>query len=210
MMKSTFLIGSMLAGALFAGAGMLSPAMAQHTNTPGIDRSQDEIGARIEQGLAAGRITPSEARILYQRQREIQFRENRFKADGFANPQERQQLRQDLDSLRAEVDRAMTNPRVAPRQVVGAPGIDQREMRIRDQIEEGVRSGSISERQARRLSRRERQIERDEARAKADGVFTRQERRQIRDQLAALRDEVDSMMREGRMMRDDRRESYVR
>jgi hypothetical protein len=203
MMKSKFLIGSMLAGALFAGTGILSPAMAQHTNTPGIDRSQEEIGARIEQGLASGRITPSEARILYQRQREIQFRENRFKADGFANPQERQQLRLDLDSLRAEVDRAMTNPRVAP-QVVDAPGIDHREMRIRDQIEEGVRSGSISERQARRLLRRERQIERDEARAKADGVFTRQERRQIRDELAALRDDVD------RMMRDDRRGSYVR
>jgi hypothetical protein len=203
MMKSKFLIGSMLAGALFAGTGILSPAMAQHTNTPGIDRSQEEIGARIEQGLASGRITPSEARILYQRQREIQFRENRFKADGFANPQERQQLRLDLDSLRAEVDRAMTNPRVAP-QVVDAPGIDHREMRIRDQIEEGVRSGSISERQARRLLRRERQIERDEARAKADGVFTRQERRQIRDELAALRDDVD------RMMRDDRRVSYVR
>lgn len=204
MMKSKFLIGSLLAGALFAGTGILSPAMAQHTNTPGIDRSQDEIGARIEQGLAAGRITASEAQVLYRRQREIQFRENRFKADGFATPQERQQLRQDLDSLRAEVDRAMTNPRVAPRQVVDAPGIDQREMRIRDQIEEGVRSGSISERQARRLLRRERQIERDEARAKADGVFTRQERRQIRNELAALRDDVD------RMMRDDRRGSYVR
>lgn len=204
-MKSKFLTGSLFTAALFAGTGLLSQAMAQNTNTPGIDRSQEEIGARIEQGLASGRITPSEAQVLYQRQREIQFRENRFKADGSASPQERQQLRQDLDGLRAEVDRAITNPRVvAPQQAGNTPGIDKREMRIRDQIEEGVRSGRLSERQARRLLRRERQIERYVARAKSDGVLTRQERRQIRNELAALRDDLDQMMR------DERRGSYVR
>ena len=56
MMKSKFLIGSMLAGALFAGTGILSQAMAQHMNTPGIDRSQEEIGARIEQGRHAAEL----------------------------------------------------------------------------------------------------------------------------------------------------------
>jgi hypothetical protein len=204
-MKSKSLIASLLSAALFAGTGFLSQATAQNMNTPGIDRTQEEIGARIEQGLASGRITPSEAQVLYQRQREIQFRENRFKADGSASAQERQQLRQDLDGLRAEVDRAMTNPRVvAPQQAGSTPGIDRREMRIRDEIEEGVRSGRLSERQARRLLRRERQIERYEASAKADGVLTRQERRQIRSELAALRDDLDQMMR------DDRRGSYVR
>ena len=76
-------------------------------------------------------------------------------------------------------------------------------MRIRDQIEKGVRSGCISERQA-RLLRWERQIERDEAGAKADGVFTRQERRPVRNELAALHDDVDGMMR------GDRRGSYAR
>lgn len=202
-MKSKLITGSLLASALFAGIGM-SPVMAQSTNTPGIDRSQQEISARIQQGLASGHITPSEAQSLYRREREIQFRENRFKSDGSASPQERQQLRQDLDGLRDEVERIIANPRVVAQQPDNTPGIDNREFRIRDRIEEGVHSGRITEGEARRLHRREREIERHEARFKSDGVVTWQERRQLRDELTSLRDDVE------RMMRNDRRERYNR
>jgi len=54
-----------------------------------------------------------------------------------------------------------------------------------------VRSGQISEREARRLYRQERRIERDEARAKADGVVTRYERRQLRQELMALNNDLE-------------------
>jgi predicted nucleic acid-binding Zn-ribbon protein len=202
-MKSKLIAGSLLASALFAGVGM-SPVMAQSTNTPGIDRAQQEIGARIQQGLASGHITPSEAQSLYRREREIQFRESRFKSDGSASPQERQQLRQDLDALRDEVERNIANPRVDAQQPDNTPGIDNREFRIRDRIEEGVRSGRITEREASRLHRREREIERHEARFKSDGTVTREERRELRDELTALRDDVE------RMMRNDRRGRYDR
>ena len=205
-MKSKLLVGSLLASALFAGLGM-SPVMAQGTMTPGIDRAQQEISARIQQGLASGHITPSEAQSLLRRDREIQIRENRFKSDGSASPQERQQLRQDLEALRAEVERAIANPRVVGQQAGNTPGIDNSEFRISERIDEGVRSGRITQREARRLHSREREIERHEARFKSDGVVTQQERRQLRNELKALRDEVERMMRHDR---HDRRERYNR
>ena len=191
-MKSKLIMGSVLL-AMFAGAG-IGPAMAQNTNTPTIDRSQQEIGARIQQGLASGRITPSEAQQLYRREREIQMRENRYKADGAASQQERQQLRQELDGLRAEVERAMASPAPVPQQPSATPGLDERQYRIHDRIEEGIRSGRITEREARKLYRREHELERHEARSKADGVVTQQERRQLRSELGALRDDVERML----------------
>lgn len=193
-MKSTLLISAVMASACFAGAGIALPAAAQNTQTPMIDRAQEEIGARIEQGVESGRITRAEAQQLYQRERAIRERENRYKADGYASAPERQQLRQDLDALRADVERAMINPRVAAPYARGpglAPGIDLREAGLRERIDAGVRSGQLSEREARRLYRQERRIERDEARAKADGIVTRQERRQLRQELMTLNNDLE-------------------
>jgi hypothetical protein len=167
----------------------------QSDNTPGIDRSQQEISVRIQDGLASGHITPSEAQTLHRREREIEARENRYKADRNASPEERQQLRQDLAALRAEVERIIANPRAIPQQSNNTPGIDERESTIADRIEDGVSSDRITEREARRLHRREREIARHEARFKADGIVTIRERRQLRNELAALRDDVERMMR---------------
>jgi hypothetical protein len=190
-MTSRLFTASLLASAMFAGLG-LSPAMAQGTNTPAIDRAQQAISARIQQGLASGHITPSEARELYRRDREIDMRESRFKANGNVTPQERQQLRADLDGLSAEVERMIAN-----RNVVAQPGntsgIDHREFNIGQRIEEGVRSGRITQREARRLHSRERDIARHEARFKRDGVVTPQERRQLQNELTRLSDEVERM-----------------
>lgn len=87
-MKSKFFTSTLLASSLLLGLG-LTPAMAQSTNTPAIDRTQQAISARIQQGMASGHITPSEARELLRRDREIDLQENRFKANGTASPQER-------------------------------------------------------------------------------------------------------------------------
>ena len=198
-MKSKFLTASLLASALFAGLGM-SPAMAQGTNTARIDQAQQAISARIQQGLASGHITPSEAQALYRRDREISIRENQYKADGRATPQERQQLKAELDALNADVERMMANRDVVrpPGNVANTPGIDNREYQISQRIDQGVRSGYITEREARRLHNREREIARKEAFFKSDGVVTQQERRQLRNELAALRDEVERLMRNER------------
>jgi hypothetical protein len=202
-MKSKFFTASLLASALFAGLGM-APVMAQGTNTPSIDQAQQAISARIQQGMASGHITPSEAQALYRRDREISMRENQYKSNGVATPQERQQLRAELDALSADVERMMANrdvvrPPANAGNMGNTPGIDNREFQISQRIDEGVRSGRITQREARRLHNREREIARHEAFFKSDGVVTQQERRQLRNELTALRDEVE------RMMRNDRR-----
>ncbi|MDO9406346.1 MAG: hypothetical protein Q7T87_20135 [Polaromonas sp.] len=193
--KSAFK-ASVLASALLAGLAA-APAMAQGMGTPQINQTQAQISARIEQGLRSGHITPSEARVLYRRDREIDLREARLKSDGRATPQERQQLRADLASLSAEVERMMTN-----RAVVGKPGrgngFDRPEFQIGQRIDQGVRTGRISPSEAARLHSREREIERREAFFKSDGVITAEEGRQLRYELTALRDDVERALRDRR------------
>jgi Spy/CpxP family protein refolding chaperone len=195
-MKSKLLTASLLASALLAGLAA-APAMAQNTYTPGIDRAQADVHARIHQGLESGQITPSEAQQLYRRDSNISLRESQYKADGRATPAERQQLRADLDGLKAEVERMIANRNVVGGTVAGG-GIDRSEFNIRARIEEGVRARLITPREADRLHRRERMIDRHEAAYRADGVLTPRERGQLRSELTVLRDEVERMMNNNR------------
>lgn len=197
-MKSKLFTASVLASALFAGLAA-APAMAQNTYTPGIDNAQQAISARIQQGLQSGHITPAEAQILYRRDRDIENREAYFKSDGRATPQERQQLRADMADLSAEVERMIANRDVVGQRYQGdqsgaTPGIDRAEFNISQRIDEGLRNGRISQREARMLHRQERAIERREAAFKSDGVVTQQERRQLRNELSALRDQVERLI----------------
>ena len=169
-----------------------------NTATPGIDRTHQTIGARIQQGIGSGDLTPSEALALNRRSREIEMRENQFKSDGNTSPQERQTLRADLEGLNADVERMMTNRDVVRPGNANTPGIDNAQNSISDRIDEGVRAGYITEREARRLHRRERDIARHEAGFKSDGVVTPQERRQLRNEVTGLRGEVERMMRNER------------
>lgn len=199
-MKSKFFAASLLMAALFSGL-----ATAQSTSTPRIDQAQQAIGARIQAGLASGHISPSEAQMLIRRDRDILQRENQFKSNGNATFQERQQLRAELNALSADVERMMANHNALrlpgnSGNAVNTPGIDNQEYVISQRIDEGVRLGRISQREARRLQSREREIARHEAFFKSDGVVTRQERRQLHIELDGLRNEVE------RRMNDDRRE----
>ncbi len=198
-MTSKLFTASVFASALFAGLGQ-APALAQNTNTPAIDRAQQAISARIQQGMASGHITPYEARELLRRDRDIEIRENRFRADGSVTPQERQQLRGELEALAAEVERMMNNSEFNARPGM-TPGIDNRQANLSQRIDEGIRSGRISQREAYRLQRRERDIARHEVSFKSDGVVTQQERRQLRDEINQLSNDLDRMLRNDRYER---------
>lgn len=208
-MKSKLLTASLLATALAAGLAA-APAMAQPgpayyppnvvytpatVQTPGIDNAQQAVSDRIHQGLQSGRITPSEARQLYRRDRDIQNREAAYKSDGRVTPQERQQLRNDMAQLSAEVERAIANNRtVAVAQPDRLGAIDSQQFNISRRIDEGLRSHRLSPQEAGRLQAREQAIERQEAAYRSDGVVTPQERSNLRAQLTALRDEVERMI----------------
>jgi len=59
------------------------------------------------------------------------------------------------------------------------PRIDQREANQQARIDAGVASGQLSRREALRLQRQQTRIRHAEAKAKADGVVTPSERREI-------------------------------
>lgn len=59
------------------------------------------------------------------------------------------------------------------------PLIDQRQANQEHRIDQGMASGQLSEREARRLDRRQDHIDRMENHAEADGVMTRKERARI-------------------------------
>jgi hypothetical protein len=184
---------SVIASAVFALMGA-APALAQNTNTPGIDATQQQIRTRIQQGVASGHLTQQEEQALYQREREIQVREIRMKRDGAATPEERQQLRQDLENMRAEVEAKLANRQVASNQRGGTPAVDNAQQRVHERIVQGVRSGHITQREADRLFAKEKQIVRREARFKSDGQVTRAERQTLRNELASLSNEVERKM----------------
>ncbi len=68
---------------------------------------------------------------------------------------------------------------------VRTPGIRRQQSVERLRIRQGVRSGALTAREARLLTREQVRIERHERRAKADGVVTARERARLRAELNA-------------------------
>lgn len=59
------------------------------------------------------------------------------------------------------------------------PGIDQRQANQEKRIDQGIASGQLNKREARRLDRRQDRIDRAENQAKADGSVTKAERQRL-------------------------------
>ena len=59
------------------------------------------------------------------------------------------------------------------------PSVDQRQANQEQRIEQGVASGSLTQREANRLERGQQHVDNMENRAKADGVVTRGERARL-------------------------------
>jgi len=67
----------------------------------------------------------------------------------------------------------------APKDPLATPRIDQRQTNQEKRIEQGVASGQLTPREAKRLERKEDRIAHVEQHAKADGVVTGQERKHL-------------------------------
>lgn len=59
------------------------------------------------------------------------------------------------------------------------PGVDKRQERQEQRIEQGKASGELNNREARRLERQQKGVARAEAHAKADGTVTPRERKRL-------------------------------
>lgn len=59
------------------------------------------------------------------------------------------------------------------------PRVDQRQVNQEQRIDQGVASGSLTQREANRMERGQQHVDNMENRAKSDGVVTRQERARL-------------------------------
>ncbi|MFM8899614.1 MAG: hypothetical protein ACKOF9_06655 [Burkholderiales bacterium] len=59
------------------------------------------------------------------------------------------------------------------------PGIDQRQANQEKRIDQGVASGALTQREAKRMEHQQAAVDRAEDKAKSDGVVTQQERKRL-------------------------------
>lgn len=84
MKKITFILAMVLFSAITVSA--------QSTNTPGVDKREQNQQNRIGNGIKNGSLTPEEAVRLEKQQGHIQHMENKAKADGNVTAAERARL----------------------------------------------------------------------------------------------------------------------
>jgi hypothetical protein len=137
---------------------------------------------RIEQGLQSGQLTTREAAKLEREESRVERDQARALQDGKLTPAEkarlaREQNRVSRDIYREKHDAQTGNPNSASSQRMQADV--QRNINQQSRIEQGVQSGSLTNRETARLERGEARIDRAEARAGADGRVGPREQRRI-------------------------------
>ncbi|HEY6772852.1 MAG TPA: hypothetical protein VI140_02660 [Oxalicibacterium sp.] len=176
-------------------------AGAENVRSYGIDQQQQDIHARIEQGIAYGLITQDEADELSRRESSIQQRAAGFRRDGTLTPQERDQLRRDLDALHAGVERSLRNTRMKGSPDGYLPDLAGRATQIGKRIDYGISSGLITRTEAQRLMQRETDIYHREAAFRVDGQITQPEKDMLQHDLEALNRDVERLLKNVRTRR---------
>ena len=89
----------------------LSLAAQAQTNTPRVDQRQASQERRIDQGVAAGSLSASEAARLERQQDSVDHMENRAKSDGQVTRRERAKLHAAQDHSSRTIARKKHNGR---------------------------------------------------------------------------------------------------
>ena len=149
--------------ALFSGAAFAQQGTVQR------DVNQQQ---RIENGLQSGQLNTKEASRLESEQSRIQRDQARALSDGKLSPAEkarldREQNQASRDINRLESNKATGNPNSASSKRMQADV--QRNINQQTRIEQGVKSGQLTNRETARLEAGQSRVEKREARAGADG-----------------------------------------
>jgi hypothetical protein len=166
--------------ALTIGALFAAPTFAQDVDDV-IQRNARQQ-ERIEQGLRTGDLTVQEGAALERRAGRIEGYQSRALADGTLSQDEARRIDRAQDRFGREISRQAhddqtgdPNSRSAQRMAAAADrnGDEQR------RIAQGVRSGDLTNREAARLQQGQAYLNRNQARAGADGHVGRYEQRGI-------------------------------
>lgn len=162
-------------GTLFAGAAIAQTAATE------VQRNVNQQ-ERIEQGLKSGQLTTREAAQLERGEAKIERMESKALADGKLSPDEKARIEraQNAESRaidRAAHNRAVGNPNSPSSQRMQADV--QRNVNEQRRIEQGLKSGQLTNREAGRLERGQAKVNQMEARAGRDGYVGPHEQQRI-------------------------------
>ncbi|MBS0213983.1 MAG: hypothetical protein JSR26_12545 [Proteobacteria bacterium] len=169
-----------LFGSIVLGLGLAVGAQAQtvaHDTQRDVDQQQ-----RIDQGLKSGQLSTKEAAQLERGEARIDRTEQRDLRDGSLTPAERAQIQREQNRESKAIYRDKHNA------VKGNPDSRSSERMQRDvqrdvnqekRIDNGVDNGSLTNRETAHLEGREAHVDRQEARAGADGNVNANEQRRI-------------------------------
>lgn len=140
---------------------------------------------RIEQGLKSGQLSTGEAARLERGEAQINRMESEALKNGTLSPKEasriqRAQNRESESINRSKHNDLTGNPNSASSQRIQTDV--QRNINQQNRIEQGARSGQLTNREASRLERGQARLDRGEARAGADGHMGAREQARIQHQ----------------------------
>ena len=160
-----------------------SAAFAQSTAST-VQRDVNQQ-TRIEQGLKSGSLTTQEAGRLEREESHVDRLQAKTLRDGSVTPAERQRLEQAQNRVSHDIQAAKTNG------VTGAPGSAssermqadvQRNINQEKRIEQGVQSGTVTNREAGRLEHAQARTDHREAAAARNGHVGAHEQARIQHQ----------------------------
>lgn len=159
---------------------MAAPVLAQSVGSE-VQRDINQE-TRIEQGLKSGQLSTGEAAKLERGEAKIDRMESRALKDGNLSTNEAARIQraqnQESNAINELKHNDVTgNPNSASSQRIQADV--QRNINQQNRIEQGVRSGQLTNREAARLERGQARVDRAEARAGADGHVTGREQARI-------------------------------
>ncbi|RFO98382.1 hypothetical protein DIC66_00295 [Rhodoferax lacus] len=164
-MKYSIVVASLL---LAFGA---ASAFAQTTTANTVQRDVNQQ-TRIETGLKDGSLNTREAGRLEKEQSQIERLQAKDLKDGRLTPRERARLqraqnRASTDIQQAETNKAKGNPESASSQRLQADV--QRNVNQEKRVEQGVQTGTLTNREVGTLERGQAHVDRKESRAARDG-----------------------------------------
>lgn len=175
-------IRNILSTTLLVAVSAVAQTSIAATNSPGIDNLQANQKNRIAQGVYLGELTKKEAWRLGQQQRRTHKKEQRFKADGKFNRRERAIINVDLEYSSRNIYKQKHDRQRQGQYRWGKkpPTINTTQKHQKQRIKQGVRSGSLTPREANKLKYQQQRIQHKKRHFKADGNFTKRERLKIR------------------------------
>ena len=164
-----------------AAAGLFSLAATAQTTGSEVQRDVNQQ-QRIEQGLKSGSLNTREASQLERGEARIDRMESNAEKNGKLSPAEkariqRAQNQESRDINRLENNAAKGNPNSASSQRMQADV--QRNVNQEQRIEQGVKSGQLTNREVGKLENGQARVDRAEARAGANGRVSANEQRRV-------------------------------